>query len=81
LINLDVSSEKIEAVCYITNGMVVNFCATSFECMKTTFLKHHVRSFGNFMKLASSFSFFKAKAPGARPVWMEKARRNPKLLK
>jgi hypothetical protein len=39
--------------------MMCNFGATSRECIKTMLLKYLLRSFKNFMKLTSSFSFLK----------------------
>jgi hypothetical protein len=44
-------------------------------------LKHPLRSFMNFMKRASSFDFFKTKARGAGPVWVEEVRTKLKFLK
>jgi hypothetical protein len=41
--------------------------------MKTVFVKHHLRSFVNFMKLTSSFIFFKAIVHRARSVWMKES--------
>jgi hypothetical protein len=35
---------------------------------KKLFLKHHLRSFENFMKLVSSFNFFKARALEVGPI-------------
>jgi hypothetical protein len=35
----------------------------------------------NFMKRSSSFDFFKTKARGARPVWVEEVRTKLKFLK
>jgi hypothetical protein len=61
--------------------MVSNFCATLLESMKTMFLKHHLSSFENFMKLVSSFSFFKARASGVRSVWIDEAEIDLKFLK
>lgn len=62
-----------ESICNVTNDMVSSFRATLLEDMKIVFLKHHLRSFKNFMKLISSFDFFKTRARGARPVWTEEA--------
>jgi hypothetical protein len=45
------------------------------------FLKHPSRSFKNFMKLVSSFSFFGTRARGAGPVWIEQAEIDLKFLK
>jgi hypothetical protein len=42
---------------HVTNVMVNNFGATLRGGIKTVFLKHHLKRFENFMKLASSFSF------------------------
>jgi hypothetical protein len=48
---------------------------------ENSFLKHPLRSFENFMKLASSFSFFEIRARGAEPVWIEQAKIDLKFLK
>jgi hypothetical protein len=50
--------KRHESVGHVTNVMVGNFCATLLGGMKKK-LKHPLRSFKIFMKLAFSFSFFK----------------------
>jgi hypothetical protein len=61
--------KRHESIGHVNNGMVGNFCTTSWADMKTMSLKHPLKSFENIMKLASSFSFFEARARKARPVW------------
>jgi hypothetical protein len=45
------------------------------------FFKHHLRSFGTFMKLVCSFFFFEARACRAEFVWIEEAEIDLKLSK
>jgi hypothetical protein len=75
------SPERTEVVCCVTSGMVGNFRTASWGDIKTVFLKHPLRSFMNFMKRASSFDFFKTKARGAGPVWVEEVQTKLKFLK
>jgi hypothetical protein len=63
--------KRHESVGNVNNDMMGIFSVTLWD-MKTMFLKYPLRSFENFMKLASSFSFFESKAPPDRPVWIEK---------
>jgi hypothetical protein len=64
---------------HVSNGMVGNFCATSWGGIKTVFLKHPWR--------ASKFSwnwpqfFFEIRACGAEPVWIKEAKIDLKFLK
>lgn len=51
--------KRHESTGHVTNTMMCNFGATSRECIKTMLLKYLLRSFKNFMKLTSSFSFLK----------------------
>jgi hypothetical protein len=73
--------KKHQSVDHVINGMVGNFCATSLGCMKTMFFKHHLRSLKFFMKLVTSFSFFKARARVVEPVWIENVEINLKFFK
>jgi hypothetical protein len=59
-----VQRERTKVVCCVTSDMVGNFRTTSCGDIKTLFLKHTLRRFMNFIKLVSSFNFFKARARG-----------------
>jgi hypothetical protein len=73
--------KRHKSIGLVTNGMMGNFGAASCGVIKIVFLKHLLRSFKNFIKLTSSFSFFEARACGARLVWIEEAEINLKFLK
>jgi hypothetical protein len=44
-------------------------------------LKHPLKRFENFIKLAFSFNFFEARSRGVGPIWIGEAKMDLKFLK